>query len=185
MRYERVLLILDAWKKTFSIKTLGGGYIRHFILFTGSGVAIVETSHVDNIPPWRQEAMHETFSEGDRLSHLFWGPILSTLYNHLFELRRQGEGALRVFQSGELSLEEALEVLQELRKRTGIWSVNFREYIPHDLVELIEIDPKKVRLVRVGGRREDYFFYLPRGRFNELVEKVRSILGDTKVRVRQ
>ncbi len=186
MRHEKVQIILDAWKKVFSLRTLGGGYIRHFLLFTNHGVAIVETSHVDNVPPWRQETIHETFGEGDPLSHLFWGPILSTLYEYLFKhQRRRDEEVLRGLRLGEPTLEEALEALQELRKRMGIWSIKFKEYLPYDLVKLLEIGSSNLRLIKVGGKKEDYAVYLPGTRFQEFVERVKALVGESKVRVRQ
>ncbi|MEM0481605.1 MAG: hypothetical protein QXM16_01780 [Nitrososphaerota archaeon] len=44
MHKERVLLALDCWKKVFTLKTLGGGYVRCFLLFGEEGFTAVETS---------------------------------------------------------------------------------------------------------------------------------------------
>ncbi|MEM1945768.1 MAG: hypothetical protein QXU87_06765 [Candidatus Caldarchaeum sp.] len=52
MHEERVLLALDCWKKVFTLKTLGGGYVRCFLLFGEEGLTAVETSETANIPPW-------------------------------------------------------------------------------------------------------------------------------------
>lgn len=47
---ERVKFLLDSWKYSFGWETLGGGYIRHILLFTENHIIDIKTNHVSHLP---------------------------------------------------------------------------------------------------------------------------------------
>ncbi len=57
---EKVKFILDSWKYNFGWETFGGGYIRHFLLFTDSNIVVIKTNHISHTPKWLVEAFSLT-----------------------------------------------------------------------------------------------------------------------------
>ncbi|MCS7150782.1 MAG: hypothetical protein NZ928_00125 [Endomicrobia bacterium] len=49
---EKILFILDCWKYNFGWKTLGGGYIRHFLVFTENKIIDIETDQISYTPAY-------------------------------------------------------------------------------------------------------------------------------------
>lgn len=45
---ENVKFLLDSWKYNFGWKTLGGGYVRHILIFTESHIINIETKEISN-----------------------------------------------------------------------------------------------------------------------------------------
>ncbi|MDJ0270656.1 MAG: hypothetical protein NXY59_08975 [Aigarchaeota archaeon] len=48
---EQVYLVLDCWRRVFSLRTLGGGVRRYFLIFSERRLIELETSHVANVLP--------------------------------------------------------------------------------------------------------------------------------------
>lgn len=47
---ENVKFVLDCWRYNFGLKTYGGGYIRHILLFSDSHIVNIETSQISKTP---------------------------------------------------------------------------------------------------------------------------------------
>lgn len=57
---ENVKFLLDCWKYHFGWKTLGGGYVRHILLFTESHIIDIETKEVSRTPGYSKVSFDPT-----------------------------------------------------------------------------------------------------------------------------
>ncbi len=142
MYNEPLELLLDCWKRVFSLKTLGGGYIRYFLLFTPSGLVKVETSHVDSSPPQSGYVLHETFGRGDPASHLFWGAVFFVLEKVLEKKAEKEREAVRKARDIP-TVGDFLDSLDEICSSLKIRKAEVKESIPYYHIE-------EVRVKRVG-----------------------------------
>ncbi|CUS93186.1 hypothetical protein [Candidatus Kryptobacter tengchongensis] len=65
---ENVKFLLDTWKYNFGWKTLGGGYIRHILLFTNSSIIDMETDEISNTPNYSSGSHFNVLSEISNIS---------------------------------------------------------------------------------------------------------------------
>ena len=110
---ESIELFLDCWRRVFSLKTLGGGYVRYFLLFTQSSLIKVETSHVGSSPPGSGFVLHDTLGRGDPASHIFWGSIFIILEKILKSRAEKEKDAIRRA-GGMPTVREFIDSLDEL-----------------------------------------------------------------------
>ena len=180
---EPVELFLDCWRKVFSLKTLGGGYVRYFLLFTPSGVVKVETSHVGSTPPGSGFVLHETFGRGDPASHLFWGAVFTLLEKALEGRRKKEEEAMKQLAQTP-TVGAFLNSLDEIRKRFSIKKAEVKEYLPYYLLDRVEVKKRGtgVRMAFVrGGKKETYEAPLgSREDVDKVVEVLSKLIGYNK-----
>ncbi|CUS96138.1 hypothetical protein JGI25_00057 [Candidatus Kryptobacter tengchongensis] len=65
---ENVKFLLDTWKYNFGWKTLGGGYIRHILLFTDSSIIDMETDEISKTPNYSSGSHFNVLSEISNIS---------------------------------------------------------------------------------------------------------------------
>lgn len=77
---ENVKFLLDCWKYHFGWKTLGGGYIRHILLFTDTHIVNLETNQISNQPGYSVSASGFKIEDDKNLNEaIFFGIIEMTL----------------------------------------------------------------------------------------------------------
>ena len=183
---EPVELFLDCWRKVFSLKTLGGGYVRYFLLFTPNGVVKVETSHVGSASPGSGFVLHETFGRGDPASHLFWGAVFMLLEKALAGKRKKEEETVKQLAQTP-TVGDFLNSLDEIRKKLSIRKAEVKEYIPYYLLERVEVKKRGsgARIVFVkGGKKETYEVSLGSSEdVNKVVEILSRLIGPGRLKV--
>ncbi len=139
-----VLGLAEAWRKVFSLKTLGGGYVRYMLLFSDSGLLLLETDNVRQLPPWN------IGSTGDILTDMVnvW---VEELKNAL-----KKDDVADLFLSGR-SLEEVVAILEENKRRLGVKKFGKAELLKPADVERIELSGNGVlRIVARDGGKQTY-----------------------------
>jgi len=187
MHNEPVELLLDCWRRVFSLKTLGGGYIRYFLLFTPSGLVKMETSHVDSSPPQSGYVLHETFGRGDPASHLFWGAIYIVLEKIIEKrARKEQDMVKRVRETPTVG--DFLNSLDEVCKALKIRDAKMKGFIPYYQIE--EVRVKRIGKtgfkleIKQGGRKETYEVRLDNEVEREkAVDKLNRLIGYSRFKL--
>ncbi|MEM0349612.1 MAG: hypothetical protein QXE96_04740 [Candidatus Caldarchaeum sp.] len=139
-----VLGFAEAWRKVFSLRTLGGGYVRYFLLFSDSGLLLLETDNVRHLPPWN------IGSTGDILTNMVnvW---VEELKNAL-----KKDDVAELFLAGR-SLEEAVTLLEENKGRLGVKKFGKTRLLKPMDVEGIELGRNGVlKIVAHEGGKQTY-----------------------------
>ena len=139
-----VLGFTEAWRRVFSLRTLGGGYRRYFLLLCDSGLLFLETDHVRHLQPWN------IGSTGDILTDMVnvW---VEELKNAL-----KKDDVADLFLSGR-SLEEVVAILEENKRRLGVKKFGKAELLKPADVERIELSGNGVlRIVARDGGKQTY-----------------------------
>jgi len=184
---EPIELFLDCWKKSFSLKTLGGGYVRFFMLFTRSGLLRIETSHVSNTFPTDIFTLPTFMGRGEIESHLFWGAIFAIAEHLLGEKRRKEEETLREIKR-IITVGKFIEALNEIKKRLKIRKTEVKGLVPYALIKLVEIsreEKTRLKLVIHAGKKETYEAILENENEREkAITTIQNLVGYHKVVVK-
>lgn len=83
---ENVKFLLDSWKYNFGWKTLGGGYVRHILIFTKSHIIDIETKEISNTPGYSKIFFDplESFETWDSFENLTTAQ-LAIVFNVILE----------------------------------------------------------------------------------------------------
>ncbi len=148
---EKTRLILDCWRKVDSLmeRIFRGLYVRCFLIFTDRRIIELKTSHYDIALPTTPHSLADPTLVGDDiLSYLLWGPINYFFHKKIIKkMEEEGrivEGA--VDPSTEVSLEEALQRIEHIRRKLGLWSVKPSKTIPYIDIMSLKVREKKLVL---------------------------------------
>lgn len=149
---KNVKLMIDAWKYTFSFKTLGGGYIRFILIFLDDSLIFLETNKIGNLPSYKTGYTDDIFNN-------IVNSILSEIKDHntLNKIPEKRENI------------KVKEILNSLDKNKISYKV--KEILPYDQIKHIKIKHKSIAsltkndieasLEIFGKKKETYLFYLP------------------------
>jgi plasmid stability protein len=132
---ERVSLFLDCWEYRFGLRTLGGAYIRHLLLFTDSYLVDVETGEASEVPGRAHGGL------GRWAAYRSSGGLLSYIATYIF-WRIIEEGIKRAFKIRERS---TAEEIREIRSMLGE-NASVGEFIEAAKNVLAKSGLKKVRI---------------------------------------
>jgi hypothetical protein len=171
---KNVMLTIDCWKYVFSWRTLGGCYIRCFLIFTEDSLVELETSHSDISPPFKRGSYGY-----DLLSNVFWG-IIDTIF---YEIKGYGDKLNKeVYKNKTLKIKDFLNFLNKNKikyKIKNILSYNELKYIKVKEKGKVSIkrDDLEFSLEIVGEKKRKYEAYLPeKSIYNEICDKFKSLL---------
>lgn len=139
---EKVKFLIDSWKYNFGWETLGGGYIRHILLFTENHIIDIKTNHVSHLPRPNAPTIFVEPSS-DKLYLLPLNAILNTLLEKILESpQKEMDDEMKSVintASENPTAENYFKALSSVLNRKNL-RCEIKEIIPYS--EIKEIEPK-------------------------------------------
>ncbi len=129
IREKEILFLFDAWKYTFSLRTLGGGYRRYLLFFSDDNLIEMETNNISHVPPFKY-----AYKSDDIISNFFWNmvdTIFKRIKGHVDKLNKD------IYQGKMHKLKDFLELLS--KNKVGY---NIKNVIPYSNIKYIKIENK-------------------------------------------
>lgn len=174
---ENVKFILDCWKYNFGWETLGGGYIRHFLLFTDSNLVVIKTNQISHTTNVSNNAV---FSADDiRLIPLT--AILNTLFEKILpdpqkEMNAQVKNAINLA-SENPTVKNIFLALSSILDKKNL-KCEIKEVIPYSEIESVEIKGKGREFNLKFKFQNKKYKYTANYNDYKLADKVRDALND-------
>lgn len=180
---EQVHLVLDCWKRVFSLRTLGGGVRRYFLIFTEGRLVELETSHVANVLPSEASlASYMGSTYNDPLSYLFWGAVETIIQEALNIREKEEQHDALIASLSQQRLSHILTFIKTtLKKRLKIHKIEEKTIAYYHEIKAtkVEVSGSTVKLeMRIRGKNIKY--YAPFGsqeRATEAAQKLKTILN--------
>lgn len=158
---EKVKFLVDSWKYNFGWETLGGGYIRHILLFTDQEIVDIKTNQISHIPsPNVPNIFVDPSSDKPYLIPL--NAILSILLEKILpnpqkEMDSQIKEAINLA-SENPTVENYFKALSLILSRKNL-KCEIKEIIPYSEIKSLEIRGKgKELLLNFKYKNKKYEF---------------------------
>ncbi|MEN3047908.1 MAG: hypothetical protein ABDH63_03900 [Candidatus Caldarchaeales archaeon] len=179
---EKVVAVIDCWRRTFSWRTLGGGVVRCFLIVTEGRVVEVETSHVANVPPDTRPVSRLNGSVAEHLLDQLFQTGVWWLFSESRRRDEQAETEATLGSIAGITLSRAIRFLNEvLGPRFGVKWTRISWTSELGTVECETVRRRGVHLeftLRRGGERRRYAVAASdEERAAELERVVKSMFG--------
>jgi len=180
---EYVQLVLDCWKRVFSLRTLGGGYRRYFLIFTDKSIIELETSHVSNVLPRIDRLYIGTFN--DPFSYIFWGSIASIVQEVLKVREKQKQQDTLIASLSQRKLSDILNFIKNILKE-NLKIYKIEEKMKVDYQEIRDTKAKvsginlELEIIKKDKKMKYYAPFASKERAMEALEKINMIFNSVK-----